>query len=502
MRTINKLINFFTSTYYDNIKYKHSTASLLKIFFERANKTTKTVANLGNVYRNSKWSDLKIQNIKTTHVWSFTKTFILLTLIFILFYLTVFRLDNSLFTTFIKPLALVWSYIADWTIYFFTLISLFFYYLQARLTSYLNKIYSSIFGNFLFSNNLPTSTDSNNTNSNLVCKSDLSLVSDRVNLKGAENIVRHAYKVSDLMLKLNQTELRITTQYPLFKNTNRLISAYLEVSKPNHTQSYKTFSLSNLESSFIQKLDLSLSNSVYKLNLNSNYLNSSNNSLTNILDYSINENLSVAKQSRWLLRNIPVSECLSNSNFTYTQAKSLLGNASYNSLISSKNIWASNKANNLLFVSLSSFNESLNASSTELSSLINYFEDSRNFINKKAYYTLQPRLNTTKLVPIVSLDNSLANEPILTLQDTILLDLNLLLLGNTLSAGSYINITNNLNSVNNANLFTSNDYLTYFTNSHDNFVISLNNTSFNNNHSFSFFNIQKLNTILNPNIIL
>ena len=152
---MNKLVNFFTSTYYDNIKYKHSTASLLKIFFERANKTTQTVASLGNVYRNSKWSDLKVQNIKVTHIRGFLVALVLFISFIILCYLLVFRSENSTISTLLKPLTFLWSYFADWTVYFFTSISLFFYYIQLKVSCYMNSIYSALF-NRKFSNQSST----------------------------------------------------------------------------------------------------------------------------------------------------------------------------------------------------------------------------------------------------------------------------------------------------------------------------------------------------------
>lgn len=505
MKTVNKLINFFTSTYYDNIKYKHATASLLKIFFERANKTTQTVSNLGNVYRNSKWSDLKIQNIKTTHVWSFIKTFMLFILLFISLYLIVFRLDNSSSSTFLKPLAFAWSYVADWTIYLFTLISLFFYYLQAKVTSYLDKVYATVFGSTLFNNDLPAPINNINNNSEQVSnKLEVAFSPIHVNLKGAENVVRQAYRVSDVMIELNQTTPKLSSDYPLFKNTNRVISAYLEVSRPSIPKSQETFSLSKLESSFTEKVESSLANSVYKLRLDGNSLTkaNTNSDLSNILDYSINENLSVAKQSRWLLRSLPVSECLSNSNFTYTQAKLLVGNAAHNSLISSKNIWASSKANDLFSISSAGFNNSLSTNSIKLSSLVNYFEDSRSFINKKSYFTLQPRFSTTSLNYTLSNNISTDQPLVYNLNDAMLLDFNLVLLSNTLSAGSSSLLSNSHQSDLGDNLFITSDYLNYFTASHDNFVISLNTTNFSNNASFNFFDIQELDNSFCSNITL
>jgi hypothetical protein len=102
------------------------------------------------------------------------------------------------------------------------------------------------------------------------------------------------------MVELNQTAPKLDGNYPLFQNTNRVISAYLEVSRPSIPRSQEAFSLSKLELSFTEKVEASLANSAYKLRLDGNSLTKANvnSDLPNVLDYSINENLSVAKQSR------------------------------------------------------------------------------------------------------------------------------------------------------------------------------------------------------------
>ena len=88
------MINFFSTKYYNNLKYNNKMISTTRIFFERTTKQQQTVANLGNVYRNSKWSDLKVQNIKTSFTNQFITVFVILTLIFFL-YLFVFRFSIS-----------------------------------------------------------------------------------------------------------------------------------------------------------------------------------------------------------------------------------------------------------------------------------------------------------------------------------------------------------------------------------------------------------------------
>ena len=56
------------SSYMNNNKLKNYPNSILKLFFERNNKNVSTFSKLGNVFRNSKWSDLKIHNIKSSFI--------------------------------------------------------------------------------------------------------------------------------------------------------------------------------------------------------------------------------------------------------------------------------------------------------------------------------------------------------------------------------------------------------------------------------------------------
>ena len=502
MKALNKLINFFTSTYYDNIKYKHSTASLLKIFFERANKTTQTVASLGNVYRNSKWSDLKVQNIKTTHIKGFTLSLLLFVASALVAYFLLFRVDNSTTNTFIKPLTLLWSYLVDWTIYLVAVISLSFYYLQFKITFYMSKLYSSAFGSYANTSssinlNLPSySPEATNVRHNL----SVNFSPNYVNLKGADSLVRQAYKVSDILVELDHPTIKLSKTNFLFQNTNRVVSAYLDVAsdKSNSAQGFRSFSLSSLESNFLSRVSSPVNASAHKLRLDGNTLASSNKDkdLHNILNHSIEQNLSVGKQTRWLLRSLPISEYLSNSNFTYSQAKVLVGNPSFNSSISSKNIWASSKANDLLTSNTLNLGEALTNNSVNNNSIINFFEDSRSFLNKKAYFTLQPRLNTTSLAPSFQSNQNLYSDSssLVNMSEVLLLDMNILLLGNTLSSGSLFDGDAFNAPASSSSLFLTNDYLSYFVGSHDNFVISLNSTNANNTLNLNFFNASSFNT--------
>ena len=83
--------------------------------------------------------------------------------------------------------------------------------------------------------------------------------------------------------------------------------------------------------------------------------------------------------------------------------------------------------------------------------------------------------------------NFLSTDKVATNSEVILLDMNVLLLGSTLTSGNNYNVNYNSKVRSGYELFSSGDYLSYFTTSHDNFVISLNSTNASAEHSFTFF---------------
>jgi hypothetical protein len=220
-------------------------------------------------------------------------------------------------------------------------ISLFFFYLQYKLNQVTNRLLSSLFNSANTDVNLPVNSLPINHTNSVPYARDIEFSSNQVDLGGAENLIRHAYLVSDLMLELNQSPVKVTSPIQLLQNENRTISTYLEIeNSPIFTKRFNSFSLVSIESQFISSIDSSVSGAAYKLGLDGKLLSSMNNNTTisKLTNASIEQNLSIGKQTRWLTRSLPITECLSNSNFTYSQAKSLIGNPAFNSTLASKNI--------------------------------------------------------------------------------------------------------------------------------------------------------------------
>ena len=89
MNFFEKVLNRLTSTFFNNTKLKNNTLNSLRIFFERNNKFYDSASSFGNVFRNSKWSDLKFQNIKNSFISLRVSKLTLLLLVILFFIITI-----------------------------------------------------------------------------------------------------------------------------------------------------------------------------------------------------------------------------------------------------------------------------------------------------------------------------------------------------------------------------------------------------------------------------
>lgn len=76
MRLKDQLVNFFTTKFSENTKYSNSLNATLRLFFERLTSINESFTSLGNVYKNSKWTNLKTDNIKSSFNFQFFKNFL------------------------------------------------------------------------------------------------------------------------------------------------------------------------------------------------------------------------------------------------------------------------------------------------------------------------------------------------------------------------------------------------------------------------------------------
>lgn len=504
MRYFDRLLNFFTSNYLNNTRFHHSTLGYLKIFFERNNKLKSTFSSLGNVFRNSKWSDLKVQNIKTSFIKSWSNYFVtLFTLSFILlpFFGTYYGNTLTYYVPFLgeiyELLSFVWTHIEDMLKALLMFVFSTWSYLKSLITSTLSKRQEHLYNTLTFKIK-PLTTPVTQSNLNV-----------------ADNVTRNHAPIEMMYCLANSTNklgnLKHAPVMPEIFNQIHFdswnINDCLDSDFINTADVVEFLQLSNLEHSYtilpkqvfeIHQLDIESSNlnkiSAYNVAL----------SLTNL---NTQEALKTSKEDRWLLRNSLMSENLILNSNAFTQSKKLLGTNFLNSDMSSKNVWTSAKLNsngtdntNNFLANIQELLMKQSTSATTLSNLpsmgndmsnFDLFENSRFWLTKKYFFTNQLKNNTYSLTSVngtssTILNNNNATEVYNILVSTQAQSLNNQLSNLTLSVPAdkdsllkaYTNSTfdihvgsndldllktTNLSFINKLTYSTSNNNLTYFT---------------------------------------
>lgn len=350
--------------------------------FERSTKTRQTLDLLGNVYRNSKWTDFKVQNIKSFHLFTFNRVSFFLIMSVLSAYFLLFRFDMSSPNVFLNNINQLYLVISDFTSYAFSVVSM--YFIAAYL--YLSKLFSKLM--YL---NLSNSKTISNYRANIktrnqkrvIIKPSVSLnnrIKVRLNpelllLKEMFSLKRSLDSKAEhsSFSNLDSLKLRTDSNYCLLEKwgsqafegaatpITNLESSYL------HANSFKSkFIKSNLS-----ELDTSLSSVDMHTSL--------------LLEKSIESSFMSANSSRWLIKMSPISEYLSVNNNYATNLKYSIGSPVTNSQLINNNIWLSNIDN-----------VSTNNLSEANIPFLNNFEYSRLWNQKRNFFTLLPKLSATK----------------------------------------------------------------------------------------------------------
>ena len=181
-------------------------------------------------------------------------------------------------------------------------------------------------------------------------------------------------------------------------------NSLLTILSDNHSVANKTVggrSIFYLESNLLLK---DYPTKFNKISANENTIKQLNldHDLSSILESSTANALSRANANRWLLRMLPISDSLNINNSLFTSLKSKVGNPSQKSNATTNNIWLS--SHNV--PGLSDFADfSINQPSNG-NAIIDNFEVSRLWNQKRNYLTLVPSLYLTDQVTNLSQNNS------------------------------------------------------------------------------------------------
>jgi hypothetical protein len=144
---------------------------------------------------------------------------------------------------------------------------------------------------------------------------------------------------------------------------------------------------------------LNLSSTMSKLAISENFLklNNSNLFLSLNIQNSIESAFNLASSNRWLLRLLPISENLTNVNNYFSSLKVLVSDPFKNSRSPISSICLSNFLNTPDYKTVP-FSKPSNLNSYKLNnSLIDTFESSRNWLQKRATLTMLPSTSRTFL---------------------------------------------------------------------------------------------------------
>lgn len=365
MSSLNKLICFFSTKYYNNLKYNNRMLSATRIFFERTTKFTQTVSNLGNVYRNSKWSDLSVQNIKLGGVQQFITLFINLIIALCLIFMVLRGYFNTL-GDILFLLTNILYVIQDFTYYIILIIISLFYSLVFKLNLLLSRILPFFF----------TVEHPNNTSSELRLH-NIRHISVNPKLKSTAdcNLNSEASKHNDMLLAALFLQKTLTLlpkldyTLPLPKSSTVKLSStssyasYIHIilhNSSNSKLSVRTttnpMSVLRLENKLLYHYSSKDFSKVTTLSLNYGSLFNLAFSDFKVLSDNLKTNLILSKQAKWFWKSTLLSDKFSLGVLPITNLKKLYGNPSYNNNSTSYNTWNSNRLTSQKnFLKVSSF---------------------------------------------------------------------------------------------------------------------------------------------------
>ena len=375
MNKFKKLFNYYLSSYWNNSRTLSSMYSFLKIFFERNNKIDNTVSSFGNVFRNSKWSNMQLQNIKKLFMkqwlsfFSICVLFLLLTLTY-----TGTALDISYLSVFYIKQTLN-EFVTNW--YYFIGCVLF------QLNYYLRTLF---WGNQQFTTtSLPHSLTNLNLSEVSVRTTTYSKVNTNLfflqktllNLNNLNPLPTLVTSNNLQTLQLNATfnnqvvGLSIPTFKPLGLTSEVLINENLYVLSTHLNPTLKTTLTVNTDLQTLYNKESGIAHDPM---------------VTETLTHGLNN---IAKQQRWLTRNFWSNQGFITDSNRITEAKKFIQNPLLSQTGTDSNIWLSNKLSGLeTEKTTSSFNKL--TPNTQLLSVFNFFDTSRFFLNQR--YTLLNQL--------------------------------------------------------------------------------------------------------------
>lgn len=420
------------SIYLNNSKYSNNLRHTLRIFFEREVKTKYTPMIFGSTFKGSKWVDYQTFNINKLFIKSGLSYFYyIITLITILF-VFLGRSKSEQYFGFL-PLFSYFNFILGYIPLVFSdtisqlILIIYILYISAVNLSYniINKL----------SNNTLVSIE----NKLIISSDSLPTVSTKKSISNFNNLFNNSIQTipffSKTLSKVNQN-LHFLNKYSCINKSNQDIlntSNVLKnqvnlltilVKKPTYSIN-NTLSVSESFYSNLQHLNnFKIKNT--QINLNNIYKFNNLTRLPASFSFNLENNLNIAKQSRWLTRNSLLSEAIVPNSFLITQAKKLIGLGFLDKDFTDKSLWLPTKSSKLssieslnYFTNLSNqvFSKTNSKTFLQLNKIqnseffnLNFFENSRLWLFKKYFFNNNQVNNMVIDLPKILKTNTHRNE--------------------------------------------------------------------------------------------
>lgn len=379
LANINKFILNMKNIYYNSSQNLNNKLSKLNLFFERNNKNYQLLTSFGNTYKNSKWLNYSIKNIKIDMITLFV---IFIFIIFIFISLNIYFLGKDDVSIYLTPWSLRGIILNIWYLLYMNLLTL-----QNQL---LIIIYSLVYIIKLLINNF-IDFHLNFFLKKLVKvnrkKTKKILFNKTITNNNIINSIKKLYKLNYIINYLNKKEIKYNNYY--FK------SMWLKDTKSIFYND--KFALKDINFFNNNKLQ---NNLIYLNNLN---LTKHNYNYKYLLNYNIINIIKIFKQDRWFFKNNIIEDNLVNYSNKITNSKKLIGLNIFNSDFINTNLWYSTKNKNLknneLYNYLNNFNKIFYINNLNIKNLntnwllknnfkyFNFFENSKFWLNKKYLFT-------------------------------------------------------------------------------------------------------------------
>ena len=384
----------------NSAKLKNYPNALLKLFFERNNKSASTMSKLGNVFRNSKWSDLQIQNVKSSFISQYIYIWISLAAVFTILFLLSYSNPNISQSYYMVRLA-VYDFCFNVTFSVSLILTTTYYLVLSILNQAFYDVTKAVVNNT--SSNISDSV-TNHVSNNTVSTDDMQatalLLHNLYNLKLRLDLANHSHLIDTYMHNLKNegyaTSASFNNQIIIYSLKSSDLSYNPRYLNSDHNYSTKLYTLPGITNMDYASLTPKLLSEISNLGVE----------VSESL-FNPTTPMNMAKQERWLSKNSNLSYNLSSNNNAMLESKKLIGSSLSDPNLTDRNLWVSN-----LFENNNTPLTNLHTNINPLLSNYNFSEESREFFAKRYMFLINQQLLNLTANPNITSSNQVVTSPI------------------------------------------------------------------------------------------